>query len=135
MPQGQYKNKTRAQYRKEYWAKNPDYLKNRRMNKPFNYLLQCIKNRSKTRNYECNLDVEYLKSIYPNNNKCPILNIKLVRSRNGNGQDNSPSLDRIDSNKGYIKGNVMFMCQLANRMKNNANIKQLKLFGKWTETL
>ena len=46
-------------------------------------------------------------------------------------QNNSPSLDRIDSTKGYIKGNVMMMSILANRMKNNATPEQLVKFSKF----
>lgn len=131
MSKGEYKNKTRAEYLKEYFSKNPNYMKIRRTKFYFKYILQCIKNRSKTRNYEFNLDENYLENIYPKNNKCPVLGIKLVKSKNGNSNDNSPSLDRINSNKGYIKGNVMFMSQLANRMKNNANKKHLIAFSNW----
>lgn len=32
---------------------------------------------------------------------------------------NGASLDRIDSNKGYIEGNVQFICMGLNFMKNN----------------
>ena len=63
---------------------------------------------------------------------CPILRIELDWKAKGNGgQDNSPSLDRIDSTKGYVKGNVMIMSTLANRMKQNATPEQLNQFSRY----
>ena len=61
---------------------------------------------------------------------CPVFVIELDWGMNGlNG--NSPSLDRIDSTKGYIKGNVMMISHLANSMKNNATPEQLKQFSRY----
>jgi hypothetical protein len=36
----------------------------------------------------------------------------------------APSLDRIDSNKGYIKGNVRWICSRANALKSNMTYKE-----------
>lgn len=48
-----------------------------------------------------------------------------------NLQDNfSPSLDRIDPDKGYVKDNIQVISFLANRMKNNASRDELLLFAK-----
>ena len=63
---------------------------------------------------------------------CPVLGIELDWNVKMNGgQDNSPSLDRIDSTKGYVLGNVMMMSRLANCMKQNATSEQLINFSKY----
>jgi hypothetical protein len=38
----------------------------------------------------------------------------------------SPSLDRIDSSKGYVKGNVWVISNRANTLKNDATLTELK---------
>lgn len=60
---------------------------------------------------------------------CPILEIEL-NYYNTNQLDNSPSVDRIDNTKGYIKGNVIIISSLANAMKNRASFDELRLFSK-----
>ena len=49
---------------------------------------------------------------------CPILGIKLDYFAQ-RSQENSVSFDRVDSNKGYIKGNVIICSWRANRIKND----------------
>lgn len=66
---------------------------------------------------------------------CPILGITLDGKRGQGRRKCSPSLDRIDSSKGYTKDNIWIVSDLANRMKQNATKEELKLFGKWCETL
>jgi hypothetical protein len=58
---------------------------------------------------------------------CPLLKIPLEML----GQcDNSPSIDRIDNSKGYVKGNIWVISFKANRMKNTASIEELLTFSK-----
>lgn len=57
---------------------------------------------------------------------CPLLNIPIFVSDLKLGP-NSPSLDRIDSTKGYIKGNVMVISYKANTAKGNLSIAELEL--------
>lgn len=63
---------------------------------------------------------------------CPILEIELnPHSGISGGKKASPALDRIDSTKGYIKGNVWVISHLANMMKSNANNEDLVKFSNW----
>ena len=79
---------------------------------------------------KCNIDQEYLLKLFNQTSYCPILGLKLERHFNMK-QDNSYSIDRIDSNKGYIKGNIQIISELANRMKNNATPEMLLNFADW----
>lgn len=64
--------------------------------------------------------------------KCPVLGIALeAHSGSPGGTKCSPSLDRIEPEKGYVKGNVRVVSQLANAMKANASVEELVKFAKW----
>lgn len=65
---------------------------------------------------------------------CPLLGIKLVCS-NAKTSPNSPSLDRIDSSKGYTKDNIMVISHRANTIKNNATLNELKTIVKNLEAV
>ena len=60
---------------------------------------------------------------------CPILNVKLQR---GTKKDYrySPTVDRLDNNKGYIKGNIRIISKQAKKMKNNPTKEELIQFSK-----
>lgn len=61
--------------------------------------------------------------------KCPILEIPLYWG-NSKNKENSPSIDRIDSSKGYTKDNIWVISTKANTMKNNATFDELLVFCK-----
>lgn len=61
---------------------------------------------------------------------CPMLGVEL--NYNGTGvegwgskKENSPSLDRIDSSKGYVKDNIQVISWRANRIKNDSTPEEL----------
>ena len=56
---------------------------------------------------------------------CPVLGIELFVS-GGKRTANSPSLDRIDNSRGYIKSNVRVISFRANALKNDATIEELE---------
>lgn len=58
---------------------------------------------------------------------CPVLGIKLKSGR-GRGQHlpSSPSLDRIDPNGGYVRGNIRVISYRANQLKSNATLEELR---------
>lgn len=67
---------------------------------------------------------------------CPILGIKLERGRYGKGiNDAAPSLDKIDPEKGYVKGNVIVVSMRANRIKTNARADEIIAVGRYYKQL
>lgn len=83
------------------------------------------KNRARRRGIEFNIEESDI--VIPD--ICPLLEIPIEYGTRAN-YDRSPSLDRIDNNKGYIKGNVWVISQKANAMKNSATFEELKTFSK-----
>jgi hypothetical protein len=64
---------------------------------------------------------------------CPILGIELYITRNTIG-DNSPTVDKIFTELGYIKGNIIVISAKANRIKNNSTIEELEKVYTWYKT-
>lgn len=61
---------------------------------------------------------------------CPVFQIPLVYDNEGL-QDNSPTLDRIRPELGYIKGNIKTICARANRLKSDASRLELLLLANY----
>ena len=85
-------------------------------------LLNYARRNAKRRGEECGLELKDI--VIPE--FCPVLGIKLEPGSHTH-QDCSPSVDRIDSTKGYTKDNVWIISARANRIKNNATIEEVKL--------
>lgn len=78
------------------------------------------KHRSKSQNLDFNISIDYLKQIYPQNNMCPCFNVPMIHNT-----IYTPTLDRINPNMGYVCGNVQFISNRANILKNNANADEI----------
>lgn len=58
---------------------------------------------------------------------CPIMGVELnYFSDRSCNKNNSPSIDRVDPSKGYVKGNVAIICYRANRIKNDGTAEELR---------
>ena len=92
--------------------------------------------RAKKKNLETNIDTAYIKRIWPKDNKCPALGTKFKRGKKDTGPvDTSPSLDRIIPERGYVKGNVQIISNLANKIKNNATPDQVLSVGNYLKKI
>lgn len=131
----EYKHRRKLQYAKN---KEKELLKmkerrrthghiwnaNRRNNhkkNPLSNMIRCAKSRAKQKGLEFDLSLGDIN--LPE--KCPILDIPLKVSEK-TVSDFSPTIDRIDNSKGYVKDNVIVISFRANTIKNNSTIEELK---------
>lgn len=67
--------------------------------------------------------------------RCPVLGITLAHGKNKRPRPTSPTLDRIIPSKGYVRGNIIVISSLANRVKSTANWSQILAVGYWLKRL
>jgi hypothetical protein len=89
------------------------------------YMWRAAKSRARKKGLDFNIDISDI--VIPE--ICPILEVPFILGTKGN-YSYTPSLDRIDNSKGYIKGNIMVISQKANSMKNNATWDEIHRFVK-----
>jgi hypothetical protein len=85
-------------------------------------VLRNVRTRAKQEGILFDLTTDYIESIWPTDNLCPVMRTPLVEpsgpSRKG-PRSFSPSLDRIEPKSGYVEGNVAVISHYANVLKNN----------------
>ena len=88
---------------------------------PQTYLLQNPRIRAKKKGWDFNLEPKDV--IIPE--YCPVLKVKLDPV--GKGGSYVPSIDRIDSTKGYVKGNIRVVSHRANTLLSDGSLEEHKL--------
>ena len=90
-----------------------------------------LKERARNKGIGFDLSGEYLAEIWPEDSICPALKIKMEKGTEGVSTFCSPSIDRINPNLGYIKGNVQWVSFLANLIMSNATADQVIMVGEY----
>lgn len=73
---------------------------------------------AKNRGIEFDITKEYLYDVYlKQDKKCALSGLDIKFGKRFKGEDVTASLDRIDSSKGYIEGNVQWVHKEINKMK------------------
>lgn len=115
--------------------KKDTILGNSNVDNIINSTFKDIKKRAKKKNIPFRITKEYLKSIYPKNGKCLLLDIDMFKNK-GHSEPNSPSIDRIIPIKGYMEGNLIWISHKANTIKNDLSLNEMKLLLKnWKRKL
>jgi hypothetical protein len=129
MPHGRYTTRHKENNGVHYCT-HSCFHKHKKGKSPFGYFID----KSKNRGVEHNIDVEFLTKLW-NKQKgiCPYTNIKMIlpESKLDFRKCHSiekASLDKIDPTKGYVKGNVEFVCQGINFAKNDYSKEEVLQF-------
>lgn len=123
------KNKiNRQEIQRKYYHNNKEKEKERSLrkysdpNQRINQIFSRCNRKAIAESREFNLTKEFLIVLMMlQSNKCALTGIEFDFSNPNNGNKRNPfgpSLDRIDSNKDYIVGNVQFVCWVVNAAKN-----------------
>ena len=90
-----------------------------------NVIFWSSKQNAKKRNLEHSIDLEYIKELFKiQEGLCYYTGKEMfIDTREKENNEDSVSLDRFDSSKGYIKGNIVLCRWVVNRMKNDINFK------------
>lgn len=102
----------------------------RKVNDPQALLLKGARERAKKQGIPCTIGKEHI--VIPA--VCPILGIPITINVLGNAGGNraqSPSLDRVIPERGYVPGNVRVISNKANRLKADNTIETLEAILKY----
>lgn len=103
------------------------YAATRRLD--FKFRLQMLVNASKQRavlkNREHSITVDDLLALWPTDGNCPVFGFPL-QFNSGGFRETSPSVDRIDSTRGYTLDNIQILSWKANRIKSYATVEELE---------
>lgn len=83
---------------------------------------------AKGRKVECDITKEYILKLFEDQNHlCYWFGIPLIPTESFKDPQ-QPSLDRLDPNRGYVKGNVVLTCLAANLGRNRTNRDRFREF-------
>lgn len=111
--------------------KNKEYQAKYRANNRFAIRMRSCRARATDKGLNFDLTADYIEGIWTG--FCPVfgteLFIKAKRGEAGHAQ-----LDRINPERGYVKGNVEWLSERANRIKDDATIEDLERILKWLKS-
>lgn len=85
--------------------------------------------RAKKKGWVVDFDKAYLKELWEKQEgKCAVTQISMTFKLFTGRVPTNMSVDRIDSEKGYIKGNIQLVCMAVNQMKSDMDMETLLYF-------
>ena len=130
MKRGRYTSRHK-QNNGNHFCNHACFHKHKQCKSPFGYFVD----KSRSRNlYEYDIDTAFLKELWEKQNgRCPYTGIQMILPESKKNfrkcrSIEKASLDRIDSSKGYIKGNVEFVCQGINFAKHDYSKEEVLQF-------
>lgn len=117
--------KSADKWRRGNLSKAAEIARNWRYSNPKSSMYSLAKQRAKTSGIEFSISVDDIPDMPE---VCPIFLVPF-EPRRGEGKGAnvySPSLDRIDTTKGYVPGNLRIISYRANRSKSNMTLDEIE---------
>jgi hypothetical protein len=137
-----YYEENKAKVRQHYQENKDQILRESKLKRTgkegyIKIMLSSAKYRAKKKGWAFDLDLDELLSIAPD--CCPVDGLPFDWERRLEDDRTLPltipSLDRIDSSRGYTKDNVMFIGDKWNRWKSNMNLDNLELLIQYVRSV
>jgi len=137
-----YLAKRREHYDKVYREQHNAGITKSKKKNPLRFKCRMLKNGMKQRSikkgFEFDSDyftTEYLMELIQNNPYCQCCGKKLNLDYKEDWHfcDDSPSMDRVNSDKGYVRGNVALLCWGCNRRKQDSTPEYLRMIANFIE--
>jgi hypothetical protein len=115
----------------EYYSINKENILQkhfqRRLKNREKYMLKAAIQRAIDKNVPCTITEDDIKKAWPLNDKCIYCNCNMKMSISGQASWDSPSLDRIIPQLGYVIGNIRIICKSCNSTKGSLTNSQIFL--------
>lgn len=97
---------------------------------PKNFISGALNHASKRKQHlGFDIDLVYLLQVYEQQDgRCALTGVEMTYLAGKGRVNTNISIDRIDSSRGYIRGNVQLVCDIANRMKQDLPHEELKVW-------
>ena len=107
-------------YHKKTWGDDKLQFTAFKRTKSVRSYITYLRSKAIKRKNEC-ISIDELEKIWNNQNgKCALTGWDMTMILGKGNIETNASIDRIDSNLGYIKNNVQFVCRAVNVFKSNA---------------
>lgn len=114
-----------------YIDRNKKYQETYRANNRFAIRARSCKARSEEKGLAFDLTEDYLMSVWTGT--CPVFNT-LLKIEALRGEAYHAQLDRVVPSLGYVQGNVVWLSERANRIKDDATVEDLERLVEWLKS-
>jgi len=84
---------------------------------------------------EFKLTIDDVASVWPPDNRCPVLGTLFETQAGSGGGAHSPTLDKIIPSLGYVPGNIAIISNRANGIKSDATPDEVLTVGRWMQRI
>lgn len=110
-----------------YKSEHAEYYQLRKSNDPRAHMFRNLKDRARLRGQDFSITIEDI--VIPE--RCPVFGMTLLPVGHAEREGASPTVDRIDSSRGYVPGNVAVISHAANSLKRDGTAEQHEAIARY----